>query len=140
MATQPSLSSAHAYLALLYQRRQDYQRFLIESRIVAQLRHDSDGLALADAREKGFAGNGLRGMYESELPVQKQQVDRGAGDAYQLAATYAAIGQTQAALNCLQISLDRRESEMLTGEPIPELQNNPTCRQFRVRVREMLAN
>jgi tetratricopeptide (TPR) repeat protein len=138
-ATQPSLSSAHSYLALIYWRTKDYPHFLAESRTDAQLRHDSDGLALADAREKGFAANGLRGLYESELPVQKEQVDRGAGDAFSLAATYAALGQTKTASNYLQVSFDRHEPEMLSGDPTPELQNDPTYLQFRARVKQILA-
>lgn len=137
-STQPSLSSPHSYLAQVYWTRKDYAKSLAESRRMAVLRHDQDGLALADAREKGFAAGGLKGMYESELPLQKEMVDRGAGTAYALAQTYAALGKRQEALAYLQISFDRHEAAMLVGDPIPELQNDPEFQKFRAEVDQRL--
>jgi tetratricopeptide (TPR) repeat protein len=138
-STQPSLSSPHSYLAQIYWERKDYAKSLAESRQMAVLRHDQEGLALADARENGFAANGLRGMYESELPLQKDMVDHGSGNVYALAQTYAALGKRQEALACLQTSFDRHEAAMLIGDPIPELQNDPELQKFRAQVNQLLA-
>jgi tetratricopeptide (TPR) repeat protein len=78
--TEPALSSTHAYLAKIYWLQKDYAKSLAESRHMAELRHDEVGLNLANVRERGFAANGLTGLYESELPVQKDLVDRGYAD------------------------------------------------------------
>jgi tetratricopeptide (TPR) repeat protein len=136
--TDPSLSSTHSYLATIHWEQKDYAKSLMERRRAAELRHDEAGLALADVREKGFAANGLKGLHESELPLEKDQFDRGTGNAYALATTYAALGQRQQALECLQMSFDRHEAAMLIGDPIPELQNDPEYKKFRAQVQEML--
>lgn len=138
-ATDPSLSSTHNYLATIYWEQKDYAKSLTERRHAAELRHDADGLSLATAREKGFAAGGLKGLYESELPVEKDLFDRGSGNAYALATTYAALGQRQQALECLQTSFDRHEAAMLIGDPIPEMQNDPEYKKLRAQVQEMLA-
>jgi hypothetical protein len=77
-------------------------------------------------------------LHESELPVEKDLFDRGSGNAYALATTYAALGQRQDALECLQTSFDRHEAAMLIGDPIPEMQNDPEYKKFRAQVGEML--
>jgi tetratricopeptide (TPR) repeat protein len=137
--TDPTLSSSHVYMGRIYWQQKNYEKWLAESRRVAELRHDEVGLAMATACEKGFAAGGLKGMYESELPVQKDLVDRGAGNAYVLAHIYAALGHKQEALSALQTSFDRHEAAMLLGEPIPELQTDPTYQKLRAQVSQLLA-
>lgn len=137
--TVPSLSSTHDYLGRIYWQQKDYARALAEWRRMSELRHDQDGLALAGVREKGFAANGLQGLYESELSVLKERVDSGLGNAYRLAATYAVLGNRQEAFACLKMSFDRHEAAMLLGDPIPELQDDPGYLKFRTEVRERLA-
>jgi tetratricopeptide (TPR) repeat protein len=136
--TDPSLSSTHTYLGDMYWSEKDYARALPEMRRAAELRADRDGIVFANIREKGFAENGLQGLYESELPMQKEQVDGGAGNAYSLAATYAALGKKREALECLQISFERHEAAMLMGDQIPELQYDPEYQNLRAQVRQML--
>jgi tetratricopeptide (TPR) repeat protein len=138
--TEPSLSSTHGYLGQIYWEQRDYPKALAEWRRVAELRHDEAGLALADAREKGFAVGGLKGLWESELPVQKDIVDRGSGSASELAETYAALGKKEEALAYLQMAFERREGRMLTGDPVvPILQDDPGYQQLRAQVNELLA-
>jgi Tfp pilus assembly protein PilF len=112
-STDPTLATTHSYLAKIYFDRQDYANFFVESKLSAQLRHDEAGLAIANAAEKGFAAGGLDGMREAMLPLQKENVDRGTGPAYDLAATYASLGRKEEALRYLQTSFDRRETGML---------------------------
>lgn len=138
-ATEPALSSTHDYLGRIHWQRQEYAKAQAEWRRAAELRHDKDGLALADAREKGLATNGLEGLYESELPIQKELVDRGSGSAYELAATYAALGRRKEALAYLQTSFDRHEAAMLVGNAIPELHNDTAYQNFRDEVNKRLA-
>jgi len=137
--TEPLFSSAHDYLGRIYWESKDYVKALAEWRRVAELRHDEAGLALAVARERGLAARGPNGMFESELSVQKDLVDHGAGSAYTLATTYAALGMRREALAYLQLSLDRHEEAMLVGDPIPPLDRDPEYQKFRVKVNEQLA-
>ena len=139
-ATQPSLSSTHDYLGRIYWERKDYPNALTEWRRVAELRHDEAGLAIASARDKGFAGGGLRGMYENELPVRKDLFNHGSGSAYELAETYAGLGQKQDALAYLQVAFEQREAYILTGDPaIPSLRDEPEYRKLRSQLQELLA-
>src|SRR5262249_14617134 len=102
--TEPSFSSIHDYLGRIYWEKNDYAKALTEWRHLAELRHDEAGLAIANARERGFAANGLRGLRESELPLLKDIADRGVGSSYTLATTYAALGKRREALAYLQLS------------------------------------
>jgi tetratricopeptide (TPR) repeat protein len=139
-STQPSFSSTRAYLGKIYWERKEYTNALIEWRQAAELRHDRAGLAIANAREQGFAAGGLKGMYESELPVRKDLFSHGSGSAYELAETYAALEQKQEALANLQIAFDQREGESLTGDPaILALSDDPAYRELRAQVQERLA-
>ncbi len=137
-ATQPSLSSTHDYLGRVYWQQKNYAKALAEWKRTAELRKDKDGLAFAELRDKGFAVNGLRGIYESEVPYLKDLVAHGSGDAHALARAYAALGKKQEALACLQVSFDRHEAAMLLGDPIPELLDEPEYLKFRAKVQELL--
>ena len=136
--TEPMFSSTRDYLGRIYWEEKDYGRALAEWRRLAVLRHDQAGLAVAEAREKGLASGGLQGLFKSELPVQKDWVDRGGGSAYGLAATYAVLGMRQEALAYLQVSFNRHEEAMLEGDPIPQLDSDPEYQRFRSQVRQLL--
>jgi tetratricopeptide (TPR) repeat protein len=138
-STQPSYSSTHDYLARIYWKQKDYAKALTEWRHCAELRHDEDGLALASARERGFAASGLQGLLEGELPLQKEMVDDGSGSAFALAQTYAALGNKPQALTYLQVSFDRHEETMLAGSVIPELQNDPQYQKLHAQMNQLLA-
>jgi len=137
-SVQPSFASTHGYLGKIYGREKEYAKALPEWRRLAELRRDKDGLALADVREKGFASGGEQGMFEAQLPLQKNQVDHGSGSAFELAATYAALGRIQEALPYLQIAFDRHEEGMLTGS-IPELETEPQYQKLRTEIAQRLA-
>jgi len=137
--TEPLFSSTHDYLGRIYWEKRDYVKALAEWRRLAELRHDEAGLAIADVREKGLAADGLRGLFESEVSVQKNIVDHGGGSAYALATIYAALGMRLEALAYLQLSFDRREQSMLVGDPIPPLDNDPDYQKLRALVNQTLA-
>ena len=138
--TEPSLSSTHNYLGKIYWDAKNYPAALAEWKRLAELRHDQAGLAIADAREKGFAVGGLQGMWESEFPVRKDMFDHGSGSAYELAEICAALGKTKDSEDYLQIAFDRRESSVLTGDyTIVALTRDPLFQQLEAQVREKLA-
>jgi tetratricopeptide (TPR) repeat protein len=138
--TDSSMSSIHNYLGIIAWSQKDYPRAITEWRKLAELRHDQTELAIAEARAKGLASGGLHGLLESQLPLEKELVDRGSGSAYDLAATYAALGNKKEALAYLQIAFDRRDSSMITGDPpIPELHGDPTYQKLTSSVDARLA-
>jgi tetratricopeptide (TPR) repeat protein len=137
---QPSFSSTHDYLGRILWEQSDYPGALLEWRQMATLRHDQAGLALAEAREQGFAAGGLRALRERELPVQKALFQRGLGSAYDVAEICVALGRTGEALSYLKIALERREASMLTGDPaLPALEFEPEYRRLRAQVENQLA-
>ncbi len=112
-STDPTLATTNVYLTEIYFERKDYTNFFAESKRSAQLRHDEDALAVANAAERGFAAGGLLGMRQAMLPVQKRIFDRGAAPAYGLAATYALLGKNEDALRYLQMAYEKREIGLL---------------------------
>jgi tetratricopeptide (TPR) repeat protein len=112
-STDPTLATTNVYLTEIYFERKDYANFFAESKRSAQLRHDEDALAVANAAERGFAAGGLLGMRQAMLPVQKRIFDRGAAPAYGLAATYALLGKNEDALRYLQMAYEKREIGLL---------------------------
>lgn len=138
-AAEPSLSSTHDYLGRISWEQQDYPTAFAEWKRLAELRHDEAGLAIADAREKGSAAGGLKGMWERELPVRKDLFGPGSGSAYELAETCAALKRKKEALAYLQMAFDRREADMLTGDPaIPALHDEPVFQRLTAQVRQKL--
>ena len=112
--TEPDFLSPHNYLALIYFLQGDYRQYLAESRIAATLLHDERRLAIVGASEQGFAGGGSRGMLNAMLKEQQILHENGKEAAYDLAATYAALGEKKEALDNLQNSYQKREPEMLS--------------------------
>ena len=112
--TEPDFLSPHNYLALIYFLQGDYRQYLAESRIAATLLHDERRLAIVGASEQGFAGGGSRGMLNAMLKEQQILHENGREAAYDLAATYAALGEKKEALDNLQNSYQKREPEMLS--------------------------
>jgi tetratricopeptide (TPR) repeat protein len=121
--TEPDFLSPHNYLALIYFLQGDYRQYLAESKIAATLLHDERRLAIVAASEKGFAGGGPRGMLNAMLKEQQILRENGREAAYDLAATYAALGEKKEALDNLQNSYQKREPEMLSIRIDPWLDN-----------------
>lgn len=139
-ASIPSLSSTYYYLGNIDWQQGEYAAAVTDWKRLAQMRQDESGLAIAEARERGFAAGGLAGLLKAELPLQKELADRGEGSAYRVAWIYAALGERNDALAYLQIAFDRRESGLLTGDPpIASLQNDPAYKTLRAQVGALLA-
>ncbi|MFZ0686395.1 MAG: tetratricopeptide repeat protein [Terriglobales bacterium] len=141
-STDPNLATTHSYLARLYFDRKDYENFFHESKEAARLRHDDEGLALANAAEEGFNAGGLEGMRESMLPVQKEMVGRNLGSAYDLAATYALLGKKEEAVKYLQAAYEKRDSGLLYLSRNPDFNNlhdDMVYREITDRIGEKLS-
>jgi cytochrome c-type biogenesis protein CcmH/NrfG len=139
-ASEPSLSSPHYFLARIFEQQGDYPAAIQEWQTLAELRHDEAGAKIAAAAAQGYAAGGVRGLLESRLPLQKEIVDRGDGSAYELAATYAALNRKEEALAYLQIAYDRRDQDLLGGDPpIPALNDEPAYRKLQAQIAARLA-
>lgn len=136
-STDPSLATTHAYLALIYSDRKDYPSYFAELKQAAQLRHDAEGQAVADAAERGFSAGGFEGMRESMLQVQKRFFDQGAGSAYELAATNALLGDKEESLRYLQMAYEKRETGILYLSRDPDfkiLHDDPAYQEITGRI------
>jgi len=141
-STDPALATTHVYLTEIYFERKDYANFFAESKRSAQLRHDEDALAVANAAERGFAAGGLLGMRQAMLPIQKQMVDRGSAPAYGVAENCALLGKKEDALRYLQMAYDKREIGMLYLNRNPafnSLHDDSGYKEIAEQVRKRLA-
>jgi tetratricopeptide (TPR) repeat protein len=112
-SSEPNFLSPHNYLSGIYFDEKDYHNFLAESKIAATLQHDEQRLAIVAAAEKGLAANGPHGMLTEILKVQRGLYADGKIPAFDLAWTYARLGEKQDALKYLQISYTKHEGQML---------------------------
>jgi tetratricopeptide (TPR) repeat protein len=139
-SSEPTFSSTRRYLGRIAWEQGDYAKAITEWKTDAELRHDENGLVMAEARAKGFASGGLHGLLESQLAVEKKLVDGGGGSAYELAATYAALDKKTEALAYLQIAFDRHEEGLLTQDPeIRTLRGDTVYQNLIARVSARLA-
>ena len=128
-AADPAFLSPHLYLSDIYFDGKDYPSYLSESTKVAQLRHDQEALAVLKAGERGLSTGGVRGMWESMLPVQKKFYVQGSLPPYPLAQTYSALGEKQEALKYLREAYDKRDAALLfmnVDHSFDDLRGNPS--------------
>jgi tetratricopeptide (TPR) repeat protein len=121
--TEPDFLSPHNYLGMIYFLQGDYRQYLAEARKSATLLHDERRLAIVSASEKGFASGGSHGMLNAMVKEEVRLHENGQESAYNLAATYAALGQKKEALDNLESSYEKREPEMLSIRIDPWLDN-----------------
>ncbi|HEY0704886.1 MAG TPA: tetratricopeptide repeat protein, partial [Candidatus Acidoferrales bacterium] len=136
-AIEPDFLSPHMYLAMIYLTKGNYPQYLEESKRSATILHDESGLAVAAAGEKGLASGGGRGMLTAML--KEQQVLHAAGKlhAFNLAQTAALLGRKQEALDYLNDSYTKRDSEMVALRIDPllaSLHDEPGFRDLSARV------
>jgi tetratricopeptide (TPR) repeat protein len=113
-ATEPEFASPHRYLADIYFQTADYPHYLVESKKAALLMHDEQALALVASAEKGFTENGARGMLQSLQTSQEKFYREDRGSPYNLAVSYALLGNKEKALQYLQAAYDAHDGGFLT--------------------------
>jgi tetratricopeptide (TPR) repeat protein len=107
---EPAFVSPHRYLAQIYFEEGDYPEYLLEAGETARLAHKPDDLEQVEAEKKGFARDGVRGMFQNLLEVQKTLYEKEKLPAYVLAGTSAVLGKKSEALQYLMTSRDRHET------------------------------
>ncbi len=117
----PAFLSPHVYLAEIYGLAGDYPNFLKESRHVAELRHDSQGLQVVSAAESGYAAGGVTAMWQAMLDAQLKLHAEGTLPSFSLAETYARLGRNQQALEYLHQAYDQHDDHFVFIEVDPAL-------------------
>ncbi|HEX8654568.1 MAG TPA: hypothetical protein VF693_05025 [Allosphingosinicella sp.] len=112
---QPDYYSPHAYLAVIYLAEEDYAAWLGQARAAARLARDADRLEVIDAAAQGLARGGPRPMLEAMAARQATLLGQGRESAFELAATYALLGDRGRALRYFRLAAARREPEALGG-------------------------
>ena len=134
----PGFQSPHIYLAAIYLDQGDSANYLLESRQAAELAHDEQGLELWAAARKAYAANGRSGMLKAILQHQKSLLSGGRAGHYEIAKTYARLGQYQDAIDQLQAALDNREMNILALGQDPALaclHDEPRYQDLRNKVK-----
>ncbi len=136
-AVEPNFLSPHTYLALIYLSSGNYPLYLAESKAAANILHDSSGLAVATAGEKGLASGGARGMLNTTLREQEALRAAGKEHAFNLGQTAALLGRKQEALDHLEESYAKREPEIVALRIDPmlsSLRDDPRFRDLIAKV------
>jgi tetratricopeptide (TPR) repeat protein len=112
-SSEPNFLSPHNYLAGIYFDERDYHHYLAESKTAGTLQHDEQRLKIVAAAEKGLAASGAHGMLAEMLKVQRGLYADGKIPAYDLALTYARLGEKQETLEYLQVAYTKHEGSLL---------------------------
>ena len=135
-STEPAFLSPHLYLSNIYVEEKDYPNYLSETKRVAQLRHDTAALAVVNAGERGFAADGVRGMWGSMLTVQKKFYLQDLLPAYPLAQSYVQLGENEEALKYLREAYEKRDAAMVflnVDHSFDSLRDNSSFRELLAR-------
>jgi Tfp pilus assembly protein PilF len=133
----PAFLSTYIYLEYAAIMDKDYPAYLEVRGKAARLLHDQRELAMVNAEEKGFARGQRQGMFESQLEEQKKLYAEGHLPAYDLASTYAFLGNKTKALEYLKTAYGRHESGLTSirnNLAFEALQSDPAFRSLVVRI------
>jgi tetratricopeptide (TPR) repeat protein len=118
---EPASQSAHVYLARIYLDQGDSADYLREARQAAELSEDAQALQICAAARKAFASRGTQGMLQTILDRQKSLLAAGRLTHYEMAETYARMGQRQQAIDQLEAAVENREMNILVLGQDPAL-------------------
>ena len=119
----PDFASPHRYLRVIYVETDDYPGYLAEMKKEAQLVHNADLQAIAEAAEQGFAAHGAKGMFAGQLGQQKKFYNQGKLSPFYLAQTYLRLGNAEEALKSLQACYDHHSDETVNLASDPAFNN-----------------
>jgi tetratricopeptide (TPR) repeat protein len=133
----PSFPSSHVYLADIYLQQGNDRNFLLESRIAATLKHDDKRMKLVAAGEKGFAASGEKGMLKDILNEQRSFYEQGQESAYEVARTYARLGDQREAQEFLHKAYNKHEPALLAlrvDTAFDKLRADPAFQEILARI------
>lgn len=133
----PDAMSPHRYLRFAYIEMGESAGYLAEMKKEAALLHDASLSAIAEAAEKGFAGNGFEGMLQSQAEQQEKAYSQGKLSPFFLAETYARLRKEKDAMKYLSVCYDRHTDETLniaTDPAFNNLHSIPAFQQLLAKV------
>lgn len=136
-ATEPDFISPHRYLKEIDFAAGDYAAYLREWKTEATLMHDTSGLKLIDAAEKGYSQAGAQGMLRNVQAAQKKLYEQGLLSPYPLAETDALLGDKQEALRLLTKAYERHDERAVgigTDPSLKSLEGEPAYKELAARV------
>jgi Tfp pilus assembly protein PilF len=108
-ADQPLFASPHSYRAYIALIEGDDKTYLRELRLSAALRHDSRDAAVATAGAQGYSAGGHAGMLRAILGERLRLYAAGSDSAYNVARSFATLGDHATAIRYLSLSAKRHE-------------------------------
>ena len=120
---EPDSVSPHRYLRFAYLDSGEYAGYLSEVSTEARLQRNDSLAAIAGAAQKGFTARGARGMLEDQVAEQKNAFAQGKLSPFFVAQSYSLLGNTQQAIQYLQICMDRREEGIVNIATDPAFNN-----------------
>ncbi|HEY1708513.1 MAG TPA: hypothetical protein VGG10_09635 [Rhizomicrobium sp.] len=108
---QPNFMSPHVYLASFAFDRGDDKNFLYELATAAAEKHDASASLVASAGAQGLGSAGRSGMLKAMLAVQERLYMQRDVSAYDVARTFAHLGDAEDAIIYLKASLSRHETD-----------------------------
>lgn len=134
--SEPALLSPPAYLATIYLATGRDSDFLREYRSAAEISGNRPALAIAAAAEAGFLAGGRPEMLARMFAEQQHQHAQDGEPAFKLALTAAMLGDTAAALDFLDLSIRRREPDILGIRLEPALSGLHEDERYKALVAE----
>ena len=102
----------HAYLADLYLERQNYTRFLVESKTTSTIKYDGARLPVLHVAEQGLSHGDVSQMLRSMLSVQEKLNAQGLISPYNIALTYGLLGDRTNTLHWLHKTVDQHDDSI----------------------------
>ncbi|KAA6456246.1 tetratricopeptide repeat protein [Acidobacteria bacterium AB60] len=117
----PELSSPHSYLARISLRQRDYVTYLEEATRAAETMNDPVQKDIAAAARAGYTRAGAHGLLEALYAKQKEYYLAGKFEAAYFAHTCMLLNKREEALQALETSYARHESEVIGALSDPAL-------------------
>lgn len=131
--SQPSFLSSHTYLAQIFCATRDWRRYVAELEHAAESRRDPSGLAIARAARRGLASGRDDGVMRAVLAEQLRQHAVGKVSDYDLARTYARLGEREEALAHLEKAVAEHDPNVVSAgvePPFQPLKGDPRFRRI----------
>jgi adenylate cyclase len=130
--SQPDFVPPHRYLAeYIYFPERNYAGYFAEMGTVARLRHDVTAEKNLAAQRAAYASGGRRALLEQRMKTARESFEHGTGSAFDLAASYAAVGQDDPAIRYLEIAYQRHDLALANISSASEFQHLHQTHEFR---------
>jgi tetratricopeptide (TPR) repeat protein len=137
--TQPSLATPPDFLRAIDFATGDFLDYIAQTRRYAEITHDPDDIALADAVARGWAHAGKAGLVEERANALRAAFDHRHESGFKLGETLVLLGRKKEALNYFRAALSRDDLGILFMLQLPwaqKLATDPGYAAFFAQVRK----